>query len=398
MRPVIVAKAIAVAAGVALTLAVLVSALETVVLPRKGFTRIARCVFAVTNRALVHRWRSEDRETQLRDLYAPAALVTMPLIWMLAVALGFSLIFWGIGAGSASKAWELSGSSLTTLGFSKPEGVSRVWLSFVEAIVGLGLIALLIGYLPTIYSGHSARERGITVLRPFAGTPPSPVTFIQTLHRSNSLDNPDVWRTASQWLLDLDQTHTAFPALCYFPDSRPGQSWVASHGSLLDAAALLLATASYNRDVDPTSETRIPVLALAYGVPALNRIAAAVSLPVEASANPAELLTATGDPPAISLRRDEFEAALDELRDIVAVPADAVEACWTRFAWLRSSYDRALRGLAGLTLATPARWTTDRPAAVGRPRMFTGRAIDVDWRAGETGPTLAVEAPAAHRV
>ena len=44
--------------GVVLVMAVLISALETVVLPRNGFTRIARCVFAVADRILVHRWRN----------------------------------------------------------------------------------------------------------------------------------------------------------------------------------------------------------------------------------------------------------------------------------------------------------------------------------------------------
>ena len=53
--------------------------------------------------------------------------------------------------------------------------------------------------------------------------------------------------------------------------------------------------------------------------------------------------------------------------------------CWRRFAWLRSGYDEAMRGLAGLTLASPAPWTTDRPAHVGRPRIFTNRAIRIDW-------------------
>ena len=101
-------------------------------------------------------------------------------------------------------------------------------------------MALLISYLPTIYSAHHQREKGIIVLRPFAGTPPSPVDLLTNLQRLGALDNPDLWRTTAGWLLELDQTHTAFPALCYFPESSPDQSWVASVGSVLDAAALFL--------------------------------------------------------------------------------------------------------------------------------------------------------------
>ena len=52
---------LAVVFGAVLVGSVLISALETVMLPRDGFTRIARSVFAVADRVLVHRWRSEAR-------------------------------------------------------------------------------------------------------------------------------------------------------------------------------------------------------------------------------------------------------------------------------------------------------------------------------------------------
>ena len=96
-------------------------------------------------------------------------------MWTLAVTFGFSFVFWGVQTGSVQRSFEISGSSLFTLGFAEPEGIGRIWLTFVEATIGLGLVALLISYLPTIYSAHHERDKGIGVLRPFAGTPPSPV-------------------------------------------------------------------------------------------------------------------------------------------------------------------------------------------------------------------------------
>ena len=161
---------------------------------------------------------------------------------MISVTIGFTFLFWGIKTGTAQRAFEVSGSSLFTLGFAEPAGTPRIWLTFVEATIGLGLVALLISYLPTIYSAHHQREKGIIVLRPFAGIPPSPVDLLVNLQRLGSLDTPDLWRTTTSWLLELDQTHTAFPALCYFPESSADQSWVASVGSMLDAAVLLLST------------------------------------------------------------------------------------------------------------------------------------------------------------
>jgi hypothetical protein len=370
--------------GTAVTLTVLVSALETVVLPRQGFTRIARVSFAVTDRILVHPWRNQARRDNLRALYAPIALVSLPLVWMLAVIVGFSFIFWGIDSGSVQHSFEISGSSVTTLGFADPKGSLRSAAAFVEAIIGLGLVALLISYLPTIYAAHREREQGIATLRPFAGVPPAPAAMLGNLTRLDVVDNPDFWRTAAEWMLELDQTHCAFPALCYFPESSPEQSWVASVGSLLDAAALRLSEIRFHAggdpSEDPSEEAKGPMLVLAYGMPTIVRIGRAAGLPVEPPGILADLLARVSEPaPEISIHREEFLPALDGLQSLASISDDEQEAYWRQFAWIRSSYDRALRGLAGLTLADSAEWTTDRPAAVGRPRLLTTRPLEVDW-------------------
>jgi hypothetical protein len=373
---------ISIVIGVVLVLSVLISALETVVLPRNGFTHIARFVFAVADRVLVHPWGNEDRQANLRALYAPVALVSLPLVWMLSMTVGFTFLFWGISHDTWQRAFEVSGSSLFTLGFAEPDGSGRVWLSFVEATIGLGLVALLISYLPTIYAAHNGREKGIALLRPFVGAPPSAVGLLANLHRAKSLDNPELWRTMVSWLLDLDQTHTSFPALCYFPESSPEQSWVASVGAMVDAAALMFSVSEFNTEGHGVDEVRGPMLALAYGLPALVRVGRAAGLPIAEPVLLAELITKAADsepPPPISIRHEEYDVALGQLVTLFEVPDTEREACWSRFAWVRSGYDDAIRGLAGLTLGAPAPWSTDRPAVVGRPRLVLRRPISVDW-------------------
>ncbi len=382
---VVIEHILAVVFGTVVIMSVLISALETVVLPRDGFTSIARCVFAVADRVLVHRWRSEARRANLRALYAPIALVSLPLVWMLIVTLGFSFIFWGIKSGTVQRSFEISGSSLFTLGFAEPAGGVRIWLTFVEATIGLGLVALLISYLPTIYAAHHEREKGISVLKPFAGTPPSPVDLLANLYRLGTLDNPELWRTASTWMLELDQTHTAFPALSYFPESSPEHSWVASVGAMLDGAALFLSAGEFNTEENASEEVKGPMMALAYGMPTLVRIGQAASLPVPQPELLMELLAHAGEPaPDISVRREEYMAALDRLHPLLSVPDEARENCWRQFAWMRSGYDLALRGMAGLTQARSSPWTTDRPAVVSRPRIFSSRPIKVDWTLPES--------------
>jgi hypothetical protein len=357
-----------------------VSAVETVVLPRNSFTRITRATFAVTNRLLVHRWRSQDWADNLRGLYGPVALVSLPLVWMLTVIVGFTLLFWGIDAGTLERSFEISGSSVTTLGFAAPTGGPRTWVAFIEAIIGLGLVALLISYLPTIYAAHRDREKGITTLQPFTGIPASGVDLLATLHAFDALDNPELWRSATSWLLELDQTHCSFPALCYFPETSSDQSWVASVGALLDAGVLLLSGEPLSLTDDTPSRHQGPMLMLAHGIPTISEIGLAAGLPIPPPVRLAQLIPDQAQPPpAISVTRAEFEAAIDRLADVIPAAAADRDGAWRRFAWARSSYDQALRGLAGLTLATPAPWTTDRPAVVGRPRLVTNKPIKVDW-------------------
>ena len=379
-----VAQIASIVVGVALVGSVLLSAIETVVLPRNSFTRITRATFAVANRALVHDGPNRERSTRRRGLYAPVALVSLPLVWMLAVIIGFTLIFWGADAGTWQKSFEVSGSSVTTLGFSAPSGSLRTWISFIEAIIGLGLVALLISYLPTIYAAHHDREKGIRTLRPFAGTPASGVSLLLNLHRFHAVDNPDLWRTASTWLLELDQTHCSFPALCYFPESDNAQSWVATVGSLLDAGALLLSANPIQWAEATAIEHQGAMIVLANGVPTVIEIGRAAGLPIGQPVPLVDLLPdGSGTAPAISISQDEYLSAVDQLAGIMTIPDDQREDAWLRFAAVRASYDEALRGLAGLTLSLSAPWTTDRPAVVGRPRLLTNKPISVSWGLGD---------------
>ena len=221
-------------------LAVLGSALKTVVLPRQGFPRLSQFVFALVHRLLVHPRRNDRLASSLRGPVRagrpgqPAAGLDDP------DDAGVHRHLLGPPTSAWSRAFEISVSSVTTMGFAEPNGAGRIWIAFVEAIIGLGLVALLISYLPTIYSAYNDRDKGTNRLRPIAGSPPSATEFLQSLQRLGSLESPELWRNSADWMLDLEQTHTAFPILSYFPESDPEQSWVATVGSLLDASALRL--------------------------------------------------------------------------------------------------------------------------------------------------------------
>ena len=369
--------------GALVALAVLGSALETVVLPQEGFPRLAQFVFALVYRLVVHR-RNNRLARSMRRLYAPVALVSLPLVWMIFMMGAFTCIYWGTHDLSWSRAFEVSVSSITTMGFSEPNGPGRIWIAFVEATIGLGLVALLISYLPTIYGAYNGREKGTNRLRPIAGSPPSAPDFLQTLVRIGGLETPDIWQNAADWMLDLEQTHTAFPILTYFPDSGSEQSWVATMGTVLDASALVFAASDGDFGGVFADPEKGPLTVLVYGLPLIVHIAQAVNIPLPPPARLPDLMARTGEPaPAHQhqpgrVRRSPHDAVGDPRRPAGPGGGGVAPLCLDPFR-LRP---RA-RALAGITLAAPAPWTTDRPAVVGEPRFIRRRPLHVDWSKGQ---------------
>jgi hypothetical protein len=288
--------------------------------------------------------------------------------------------------GSIGDAWVTSGSSLFTLGFARPDGTGLIWLTFVEATIGLGIVALLISYLPTLYTAYSAREQGVGMLSPITGSPPSSRQLLRRLDAANALAGTGIWGQTAGWFVAIHQSHTAFPALSRFPPQDETRSWVATAGTVLDGAALMIAAVGHPLvdgvdgvdERDRRNELGSLVLTLAHGSSALVEIAAAAGLPVDD--DPPTLLELVGglskSPEPISIDRKEYDETVAWLVHAgVIAPVDDPDRAWEHFRQIRSSYDTALRGLAGLTHAPPAPWSTDRALLVGRPRFFSHRPV-----------------------
>ena len=74
------------------------------------------------------------------------------------MSLGYTSMFWALGEGNWKRCYELSSSSLLTLGTTRTHHTHVAVLSYSEATLGLLLLTLLISYLPTIYQSFSRRE------------------------------------------------------------------------------------------------------------------------------------------------------------------------------------------------------------------------------------------------
>ena len=350
--------------GFALIIAVLDSAVRTFVLPRGVVSFVTRVVFQSMRRlfGLITRpIKTYEARDGVMAMYAPASLVALVFVWMVLVIIGFALVFRATVFDTWADAFEMSGSSFFTLGFVRPplgEGEWGYVVAFLEAGTGLALLALLIGYLPTIYGAFSRREIAVARLATRAGTPPSAVDLLTRYHMIGWLDDlPVLWEEWENWFAELNETHTTFASLAFFRSPNPHRSWVTSAGAVLDAAALAQSTLN----VPWSPQAGICIRA---GYIAMRDIATLYRIPFDADPAP--------DAP-ISIARAEFMEAYEQLGGAGVPVRPDRERAWRDFAGWRVNYDDVLLALAAITSAPYAPWSSDRsltvPTARERRRM-----------------------------
>lgn len=334
--------------GVLLILLALSSAVTTFVLPRSARVFLTAVVFRGM-RLLLSPWTRAARTYAERDrvmaFYAPISLLLLPVVWLLFVMVGYTAIYRALGVGGWLTAFKLSGSSLLTLGFATVDAPLLLILVFSEAILGLGLVALLIAYLPTMYTAFARRERAVSMLEVRAGSPPAATQMLARAHRLRTLASlSDEWARWEVWFAELEESHTTLAALVFFRSPQPGRSWVTASGAVLDAAALLSSAVDVPRDVQAE-------LCIRAGYLALRAIADFFGIEYDHDPQP-------GDP--ISIGRDEFDAVCAELEaQGIPLRPDRDQA-WHDFAGWRVNYDTVLLALAALTMAPYAPWSSDR--------------------------------------
>ena len=182
----------------------------------------------------------EHREAVLAR-FAPMSLLALAASWVTLVLLGFVPMYWAMSDITWEDSLLLSGSSITTLGFTAPNLADAV-MAFIEAFIGLGLLAMLIAYLPTLYGHFSSSKAEVVKLETFAGSPPSASQMILRLHRVSRLDRFDeIWKDWEQWFVEVEESHTSQPSLIFFRSQHVTNSWITAAGTVLDTAALSLA-------------------------------------------------------------------------------------------------------------------------------------------------------------
>lgn len=362
----IVARVVAFVAGLVVLQAVLRSALRTVVVPRGEPVLLTRYVFLSVRAVytpLAARHRDPARRHAVLARFAPTALMLLAFTWAAAVILAFVPMYWAVSDLHLYAALRLSGSSMTTLGLAAPPNRTTTLLAIVEALLGLGVVALLIAYLPSIYGHFSRREEDVLRFEVRAGSPPTPTRYLTRLHVIGSPERDgEVWAPWETWFEDLQESHTSQASLAHFRSQSPSNSWVITAGAILDTAAI--SEAAIDHPTQPQA-----ALMLRAGFLALRDIAAFYGFHIDHDPAP-------NDP--ISVRREEFDEVLRELERVGIPLKDDRDRAWRDFAGWRVNYDQALLALCALVEAPDARWSSDRCFRYHRPIVRHPRTWKVD--------------------
>ena len=247
-------KTVIAVVSVLLILALLLDAFETVVLPRRvtrrvrlarGFYRITWIPFA----AIARRIKSNRRREGYLGFFGPLSLIMLLMVWAVGLVAGFGVLHWSLGSRLSVSDGQVdlgsylyfSGTTFFTLGYGDvtAAGTLARMLAILEAGLGFGFLALVIGYLPVIYQAFSRREASITLLDARAGSPPSAAELLRR-HSQNIADLDRLLYNWERWAAELMESHLSYPVLCYYRSQHNNQSWLAALTAVLDASALVM--------------------------------------------------------------------------------------------------------------------------------------------------------------
>lgn len=337
---------------------------QSVVLPRPAVRKVQLARGVVRPLWYVWRWVSQrtsrvDRSEARLAAFAPIALLILFAIWAAALVVGYGLLIDGLAEQIRPPPPDLitslyiSASTLVPLAYGDfvPEGGAARLVIVAESATGVGLAALAITLLFSLYESFRAREQLVISLDALAGAPPSGVQILETAAelgiRDDLKETFDEWR---EWSAMVLESHLAYPLLVYFRSSHDNEAWVNSFGAVMDAAVLVMST------VDDGAE------------------------------GPARLMFTVGNhlvedfswvfrfksPDYPIVERSEYDVAVERLVK-AGYRVRSGDAGWKKFAKLRSKYAMPLNQMANLLALPPAQWIGDRSYLPHRERPSRAR-------------------------
>jgi hypothetical protein len=347
------ARSLAVAGGALIVVSVISDAVGTLIVTqgRSGVWRPTRLWYAstwrLTRTAAVH-LPTRGGDFAL-NVYPAVSLLGLLVMWLIGLVVGWSLIYKGLGQSvDGADDWGTivyyAGTSLLTPAFGTAHDNLVRLLTLVEALTGLGTIALLISYLPALYGAYSKREARLLTLDDPIGGRITPVRVIAVHASDGDLDL--LYRFFAEWEMwtaEVLESHVSYPMLALFRSQHAGQSWITALGVVTDAATLTCACVV-------GAEHREPYLLHRRGRRAIAEIAARLHVP-------------EGRPAASWLTRENMDIAWATLVEL-GLPLRDKEEAWQSLEALRAPYGVRLQQLIDYLLAPHGFWGHSAEATV----------------------------------
>jgi hypothetical protein len=242
--------------SIILLLLILWDAFEAIVLPRRVTRRFRFTRFFYRCTWLPWSWIAKQlRPGKWRDgflsVYGPLSLLFLLIVWALGLVFSFAVLQWSLGSGVTGPEQNsnfftdlyVSGTTFFTLGLGDvvPRTQFARAITVVEAGMGFGFLAMVIGYVPVLYQAFSRREVNISLLDARAGSPPTAVELMR--RHSAGLNMNELCQFLRDWELwsaELLESHLSYPVLAYYRSQHSNQSWLGALTMILDASALVI--------------------------------------------------------------------------------------------------------------------------------------------------------------
>jgi hypothetical protein len=366
-----------VAAGLIVVLSTFYDLFHSVVLPRPSVNRfiLFRFLFVV----LWNMWRWVGRRIQrpaLRETwlatFGPLTVITMFVTWALAFMLGYSLLLDGLRTqvhptlDNFGESLYFSATTIVPLSYGDfvPTGWGARLTIIFESATGVGIAALVITLLFSLYESFQEREELVVTLDALAGAPPSGVQLLETTAerglRTELVKTFGDWR---EWAAAVLESHLAYPVLLYFRSSHDNEAWLNSFAAVMDAATLVISTL----DEDEEGPAR---LMFTVGNHLVEDLAWYFRF------------TSSNEP---LVRRADFDEAVARLND-AGYNVRPSDDAWKIFSKLRSRFASPVGQMADRLAIAQANWIADRsyvPHADGRGRSHRHKKVRVSPRAPE---------------
>jgi len=243
---------VATVVGAVLVLLVFADTFFTILMPRTvtGTRRISTWLIRRSWRFFSWTGKRSKRPDGWLAVFGPFVMVALIGAWALALIAGFALIMYGLAITTSAgpiglgDSIYLSGVTFFTLGFGDVVATDPLgrMACVTEAGLGFGFLAIVVSYLPVLYTSFSRRETLVTLMDARGGSPPSGGEMLRRFGAASDWEGLARWLERWEtWAAELLETHLSYPIIAFYRSQHSDTSWVTSMTAVMDACAMIKA-------------------------------------------------------------------------------------------------------------------------------------------------------------